>query len=175
MRTLIPDRLVLHLLAFVLVATLTACGTGAAPGGGDPSGDDPPAGDPEPYWEMTVTSGEDDPFEVTGASVAFASPTVIVLGDSTPAGWTLSFTITGDLPIGLPYSTDNDDLLNATVGAPTGADCIATPTTNFALPSFVTLGPADGGVPVGIGSIYVDGGCGGFAAETSFQVGFGVQ
>ncbi|MDF1521416.1 MAG: hypothetical protein P1P87_01180 [Trueperaceae bacterium] len=120
-------------------------------------------------------SGEDDPFEVTGASVAFASPNVIVLGDSTPAGWTLSFTSTGDLPIGLPYSTDNDDLLNATVGAPTGTDCIATPTTNFALPSFVTLGPADGGVPVGIAPVFVDGGCGGFASEASFLVGFGVQ
>ena len=87
----------------------------------------------------------------------------------------MSFTISGDVPIGIPNSTDNDDLLNATVGAPSGSDCVATPTTNFALPSFVTLGPADGGVPTGIGYVFVDGGCGGFAEETAFEIGFGVQ
>jgi hypothetical protein len=162
-------------LAALLAVLMAACG-GVPTGTTGPDDDpDPIGGDPEPYWEMVVTSGTDEEFEVTGTTVAFAGPNVVVLGGSTPAGWSVSFTVSGDVPIGLPNSTDNDDLLTATVGAPTGADCIATPTTNFALPSFVTLGPADDGVPVGTGLVYVDGGCGGFVDETSFQVGFGVQ
>ncbi len=169
-----PRSIATFTLAALLAVLLVACGGGAT-GTTTPDDDsDPTGGDPEPYWEMTVTSGADDPFEVTGAAVAFASPNVIVLGDSTPAGWSVSFTITGDLPIGLPYSTDNDDLLNGTVGTPSGS-CVATPTTNHALPSFVNLAPDDGGVPVGLGTIFVDGGCGAFADETSFMVGFGVQ
>lgn len=86
----------------------------------------------------------------------------------------MSSRVTGDLSIGIPCITDNDDLLNATVGAPTGADSAAMPTTSIALPSFVTLGPDDGGVAVGLGAIFVDGGGGGFAAETLAEVGFGV-
>ncbi len=168
-----PRPIATFTLAALIAALLTACG-----GPTDPTGTPDPTGpgedDPEPYWEMTVASGDDEPFEVTGTAVANASPNVIVLGDSDPAGWTVSFTITGDLPIGIPYFTDNDDLLNGTVGTPSGS-CVATPATNHALPSFVTLAPTDGGVPVGLGTIFVDGGCGSFADETSFMVGFGVQ
>ncbi|MFN2324020.1 MAG: hypothetical protein ABR510_13825, partial [Trueperaceae bacterium] len=103
------------------------------------------------------------------------SPNVIVLGASDPAGWSVSFTITGDLPIGIPYFTDNGDLLNATVGTPTGSSCVATSETDFALPSFVTLGLDDGDVPTGIGNVFVEGGCGTFTEETGFAVGFGVE
>lgn len=144
-------------------------------GGATPSASGPGLPERAQYWEMVVTKVDGERIDVTGASVALASPTVIVLGDSTPAGWSVSFTITGELPIGIPYTTDNGDLLNAAVGTPTGADCVATPSTNFALPSFVTLGPAEGGVPQGIGTVFVEGGCGDFSAETSFQLGFGVQ
>ncbi|MFN2322471.1 MAG: hypothetical protein ABR510_05880 [Trueperaceae bacterium] len=169
-----PRSIATLTLAALLAALLTACG--GATGTTAPDDDsDPIGGDAEPYWEMTVNSGDDEPFDVTGTSVAFSGPNVVVLGASEPAGWSVSFTITGDLPIGLPYFTGNGDLLNATVGTPTGSDCVATSETNYSLPSFVNLAPAVDGVPLGNGAIYVDGACGPFATDPGFLVGFGVQ
>lgn len=169
-----PRSIATFTLAALLAVLLAACG--GSTGTTVPDDDTGPiGGDPEPYWEMVVTSGADEPFEVTGAAVAFASPNVIVLGDSTPAGWSVSFTISGDVPIGLPNVADNDDLLNATVGTPAGSDCIVTPTSTYAGLTFVTLAPPEGDVPVGIGNVTVAGGCGNFGALTGFVIGFGVQ
>jgi len=169
-----PSSFATFTFAVLIAALLTACG--GSTGTTAPDDDsDPIGGDPEPYWEMVVTSGDDDPFEVTGAAVAYASENVIVLGASDPAGWTVSFTITGDLPFGLPYSAGNDDLLNATVGAPTGADCVVTPASTYAGLTFVTLGPPEGDVPTGIANVTVEGGCGSFGEVTGFTIGFGVE
>ena len=64
-------------LAALLMVLTTACGglPNATP---DPDPDPDPNGEPEPYWEMVVTSGSDEPFEVVGDSVAFASANVVV-------------------------------------------------------------------------------------------------
>jgi hypothetical protein len=166
-----PRSIASFTLAVLIAALLAACG--GPTGTPDPTG--PGEGEPEPYWEMVVTSGSDEPFEVSGTAVAYASPNVIVLGASDPAGWSVRFTITGDLGIGIPYVADNDDLLNATVGTPTGSDCVVTPSSTHAGITFVTLGPPEGDVPTGIGNVTVDGGCGTFTAVTGFVIGFGVQ
>lgn len=166
-----PRTLGASMLAALLVASLAACGGATGPTG--PTG--PGQGDPEPYWEMEVASPGSDTVDVTGTSVAFATPNVLVLGASEPAGWSVSFTITGDLEEGLPYFTGNGDLLNATVETPVGSDCVATSETNFALPSFVNFIPNEDDVPVGSSSIFVEGGCGTFSDEVAFTIGFGVQ
>ena len=158
-------------LAAMTAALLAACG--GPTGTPDPTG--PGQEDPEPYWEMVVTSGDDEPFEVTGAGVAFESADVIVLSASDPGGWSVGFTITGDLGIGIPYVADNGDVLNATVGTPTGTACIVTPTSTYAGLTFVTLGPPEGDVPTGIANVTVEGGCGSFAQVTGFVIGFGAQ
>lgn len=166
-----PRAIATLTLAALIAALLTACGGPT----GTPDPTRPGEGDPDPYWEMVVTSGSDESFEVTGAAVAYASPNVIVLSASEPAGWSVSFTITGDLGIGIPYVADNDDLLVATVETPTGTDCVVTPISTYAGITFVTLGPPEGDVPTGLASIVVEGGCGTFSEVTGFAIGFGVQ
>ena len=169
-----PRSIATFTLAALLAVLLAACG--GSTGTTVPDDDtDPIGGDPEPTWEMVVTSGDDASFEVTGAAVAYASANVIVLGDSTPAGWSVSFTITGDLPVGLAYFAGEEDLLNATVGTPTGSACVVTPSSTYAGLTFVTVGLPEDGVPTGVASVVVDGGCGTFSEVTGFVSGFGVE
>ncbi|MFN2324019.1 MAG: hypothetical protein ABR510_13820, partial [Trueperaceae bacterium] len=63
-----PRSIATLTLAALIATLLTACG--GATGTNEPDDDsDPTGGDPEPIWVMTVRSGADDPFEVTGTAV----------------------------------------------------------------------------------------------------------
>ena len=158
-------------LAALLAQVTTACG-------GVPTGpvedQDPTGGDPQPYWEMLVTGDDTAPFTVTGTSVASPSPNVIELTASDPGGWSVVFVHDGSLPMGIPYVTDNGNLLSATFSGPSGTPCVVTPTSGGGSFALVTLGEPVDGVPTGIASALVREPCAGYG-EVSFQMGFGVE
>jgi hypothetical protein len=162
-------------IVLLLAAVLAACG-GAPAGPTPPDDDEGPVGDdPSPYWEMLVTGDDVPAFTVEGGAVASPSANTIELTASVPGGWSVAFVHDGGLPVGIPYATDNDDLLSATVTGPAGASCVVTPATGGGSFALLTLGEPEVGVPTGIASVVLLAPCAGFAEGVSFLIGFGVQ
>lgn len=109
----------------LVMVGLVACG-GSNPGGdlGDGGGGGG-GGDDEPYWEYTRQEDTDVVTVATGASVVRTQPNQIVLSDSTPTGWTITFT--ADDPFDgtvLAYASDEATRpVSATMTAPSGDSC----------------------------------------------------
>jgi hypothetical protein len=141
-------------LVGVVLVGLAACG-GTNPGG-DLGGGGGGGGGEEPAWEYTRLDGSDVVSVATGTSIALAAPNQIVLSDSTPAGWTVTFT--ADEPFdgtGIMYASDEATRpVSATITAPSGDSCsVVAPSAGLGV--ILTMVFDEDGVPGGIAT-FVD-------------------
>jgi hypothetical protein len=103
---------------------LVACGGAGAGGGGDDTGDGGGGGtEEESAWEFTQDAGVTVAAE--GTSVVLLNGNQIVLSDSTPAGWIITFTTEDPIDsTGLAYFSDEPTRsVTATITAPSGDSC----------------------------------------------------
>jgi hypothetical protein len=111
------------LMGFVAVG-LVACGGAGVGGGGDDTGGGGGGGtDEASMWEFTQDAGVTVTAE--GTSVELLNGNQVVLSDSTPAGWIITFTTEDPIDSsGLPYGSNNlTRRVAATIEAPSGDSC----------------------------------------------------
>jgi hypothetical protein len=111
-------------LGGLVLVGLVACGGAGVGGGGDDTGNGGGGGaDEESQWEFTQDAGTTVAAE--GTSVMLINGNQVVLSDSTPANWIITFTTEDPIDSsGLAYVSDNATRrVTATITAPSGDSC----------------------------------------------------
>ena len=129
---------------------LVACGDAGAGGGGDDTGDGGGGGtDEESMWDYTQDAGVTVTAE--GTSVVLINGNQVVLSDSTPAGWIITFTTEDPIDSTLlPYISGNlTRRVTATITAPSGDSCTVPFGTSGVT---LTVLPVAGGTATGAAS-----------------------
>jgi hypothetical protein len=156
--------------AWLLVLTLAACGGSADPTGG--GGDDGAAADDddEQQWELSLPDGT----SVIGTSAVQSDDVTIVLSDSAPAGWTVTFVTEEALSTdaGGFYASDNaSNRVTVTLQSPSSASCSAPPGASGGDRSILVYAGVADGVPLGSGGLTAS--CFGSPSQETYDIGFG--
>jgi len=137
-------------LGGLVLVGLVACGGAGVGGGGDDTGNGGGGGGgEESQWEFTQDTGTT--VAAVGTSVTLLNGNQVVLSDSTPANWTITFTTEDPIDSSLiAYSSGEPTrLVTATITAPSGDSCTV-PYGTFGV--ILTVLPVAGGTASGTAS-----------------------
>lgn len=157
--------------AWFLVLALAACGgTTTAPdggGGGDEGGEEE---EEQQQWELLLPDGT----SIVGTSAEQTNDVTIVLSDSEPAGWSVTFVT--DVPLSTAeagyYDSQNvTNRVTGTVTSPSAQTCTAGPGATGGDKTFLTYAGLFDAAPAGQGGVVAT--CFGSGNQETYQAAFG--